>query len=87
MQAIRTNEQSNDQLIFIGDIMIIHSVFICDNCKITLTNEQVRIITNDARFNKYDIEKVLHYCPICQREADLNFKKYHEIENSDGYGM
>ena len=67
--------------------MIINSVFICDNCKITLTNEQARILTNDARFNKYDIEKVLHYCPICQREADLNFKKYSEIENSDDYGM
>ena len=67
--------------------MIINSVFICDNCKITLSNEQMRILTNDARLNKYDIEKVLHYCPICQREADLNFKKYYKIGNSDGYGM
>ena len=67
--------------------MIINSVFICDNCKITLTNDQVRILRNDARFNRYDLKKVLHYCPICQREADLNFKKYSEIENSDGYGM
>ena len=67
--------------------MIISSAFICDNCKITLTNEQVRILTNDARLNKYEIEKVLQYCPICQREADLNFKKYYEIENSIGYGM
>ena len=67
--------------------MIINSVFVCDNCKITLTNDQARIITNDARLNKYDIEKVLHYCACCQREADLNFKKYYEIENSDGYGM
>ncbi len=55
--------------------MIINSVFICDNCKITLTNEQVRILTDAARLNEYDIKKVLHYCPICQRKADLNFKK------------
>lgn len=60
--------------------MIIHSFnpdsphWICDNCKITLTNEQVRILTNDARFNRYDLEKVLHYCSYCQREVDLNFK-------------
>ena len=67
--------------------MIINSIFICDSCKAALSNEQVRIITNDARFNNQDIEKVLHYCSFCQREADLNFKKYSEIENSDGYGM
>ena len=67
--------------------MIINSVFVCDNCRLPLTNDQIRIHTNDARFNKYNIEKVLHYCPICQREADLNAKKYYELENSDGYGM
>ena len=73
--------------------MIIHPLnctpvsMICDNCKITLSKDQVRIFTNDARLNNYDIEKVLHYCSYCQREADLNFKKYYVIENSDGYGM
>ena len=67
--------------------MIINSIFVCDSCKITLTNDQVRILTNDARLNRYDVDQILHYCSFCQKEADLNFKKYYEIENSDGYGM
>ena len=73
--------------------MIIHSFnhdltcWVCDNCRKTLSKEQVRILTNDARLNRYDVDQILHYCSFCQKEADLNFKKYHDIENSDGYGM
>ena len=67
--------------------MIINSVLICDNCKITLTQERIKYLMWEAGLYSSTLENLVHYCPICQREADLNFKKYSEIENSDGYGM